>query len=60
MPLGIVIASKGFVAVVTEVLLLRLGFLLLDSPRPGAPGLLPSSLDRYLEDLLVGGGGSRV
>ena len=39
MPLGVVITSKRFVAVVAEVLLLRLGLLFPDSSRLGSPGL---------------------
>lgn len=59
MPLRVVIASKGFFAVVAEVLLLRLGLLLPDSPGPAASGLLSSDLDREV-DLFVGRGGRGV
>jgi hypothetical protein len=60
MPLSVVIASKRFVAVAAEVLLLRLGLLFPDSSCLGAPGLLYGHLDRCMRGLLVGGGGSGI
>ena len=51
MPLGVVIAGKGFVAVAAEVLLLRLCLLLPDTSGLGAPGLPSSGLNwNYGED----------
>ena len=60
MSLGVVIASKRFIAVAAEVLLLRLGLLFPDSSRLGAADLFHSHLDEYLGGLLVGVGRSGI
>ena len=58
MPLGVMIASKGFIAVAAKMLLLRLGLLLLDTSGLRASDFPPSDLDGDLKVLLIGGRGS--